>query len=44
MIAGRFGENRELLFEVELMASNNERFSVEVLLDTDSKSYCYLFC
>lgn len=34
MIAGRFGENRELLFEVELMAFSGERFSVEVLFDT----------
>ena len=34
MIVGRFGENRELLFEVELIASNKERLAVEVLLDT----------
>ncbi len=34
MIAGRFGENGELLFEVELMASSGDRFKVEVLLDT----------
>lgn len=34
MVNGRFGENGELLFEVELIASSGERFSVEVLLDT----------
>lgn len=34
MIAGRFGENRELLFEVKLMAANGEQFYTEVLLDT----------
>ncbi len=34
MIAGRFGENGELLFEVKLIASSGEQFSVEVLLDT----------
>ena len=34
MISGRFGENGELLFEIELIASNGEVFPVEVLLDT----------
>ena len=34
MIPGRFGENGELLFEVELMAANGEQFCIEVLLDT----------
>jgi predicted aspartyl protease len=34
MISGRFGENGELLFEIELIAANGERFPVEVLLDT----------
>lgn len=34
MIAGRFGENGELFFEAELMASNGEGFGIEVLLDT----------
>ena len=34
MISGRFGEYGELFFEIELMASNGEIFSVEVLLDT----------
>lgn len=34
MIAGEFGSNGELLFEIELIAANGERFPVEVLLDT----------
>ena len=34
MISGWFGENGELFFEIELIASNGERFPVEVLLDT----------
>ena len=34
MIVGRFGENGELFFEIELIAANNERFAVEALLDT----------
>ncbi|MFB2974404.1 aspartyl protease [Aerosakkonema sp. BLCC-F183] len=34
MIAGRFGEDGELLFEIELIANNGERFPVEALLDT----------
>ena len=34
MISGRFGENGQLFFEIELIASNGDRFSVEVLLDT----------
>lgn len=34
MIAGRFSENRELLFEVKLMVANGEQFYTEVLLDT----------
>ncbi|MCP2729761.1 aspartyl protease [Limnofasciculus baicalensis] len=34
MISGRFGENGELFFEIELIASNGEYFSVEVVLDT----------
>ena len=34
MISGRFGENGELFFEIELIASNGEVFPVEVLLDT----------
>lgn len=34
MIAGRFGENGELFFEIELIAASFERFSIEALLDT----------
>ncbi len=34
MIVGRFGENGELFFEIELIAANSERFAVEALLDT----------
>lgn len=34
MIAGRFGENGELLFEIELVAATGESFLVEALLDT----------
>lgn len=34
MISGRFGENGELFFEIELIASNGDSFPVEVLLDT----------
>ena len=34
MILGRFGEIGELLFELELIASDGERYPSEVLLDT----------
>ena len=34
MISGWFGENGELFFEIELIASNGEIFPVEVMLDT----------
>lgn len=34
MITGRFGDTGQLLFEIELIASDGERFPVEVLLDT----------
>lgn len=34
MISGEFGSNGEILFEIELIAANGERFPVEVLLDT----------
>lgn len=34
MIVGRFGENGELLFEIDLIAANGEQFPLEVLLDT----------
>lgn len=31
---GRFGDNKELFFEIQLVAANNEKFYVEALLDT----------
>jgi predicted aspartyl protease len=34
MIAGRFGENGELFFEIEFLTVDGERFSTEALLDT----------
>ncbi|NJK75549.1 MAG: aspartyl protease [Oscillatoriales cyanobacterium RU_3_3] len=34
MISGWFGENGELFFEIELIASNGDIFPVEVMLDT----------
>jgi len=34
MIVGRFGDNGELFFELELVAVNGEHFPVEGLLDT----------
>lgn len=34
MIAGSFGDNGELLFEIQLVAANDDEFSVEALLDT----------
>ena len=34
MIVSRFGENGELLFEIDLIAANGEQFPIEVLLDT----------
>ncbi|MBW4617735.1 MAG: aspartyl protease [Desmonostoc vinosum HA7617-LM4] len=34
MIDGRFGDNGELLFEIQLVAVNGERFEVEALFDT----------
>ena len=34
MISGRFGDNGELFFEVQLIAANGEDFSVEALFDT----------
>lgn len=34
MIAGRFGENGELLFEIELISITSESFYIEALLDT----------
>ncbi len=32
MISGRFGDNGELFFEVQLIGANGEDFSVEALL------------
>ncbi len=34
MIAGRFGDIGELLFEIELIAADGESYPIEVLLDT----------
>ena len=34
MIAGRFGDNGELFFSVEMGAANGEQFEVEAILDT----------
>lgn len=34
MIVGRFGENGELFFDLELIAADGEQLPVEVLLDT----------
>lgn len=34
MIQGRFGEEDELIFEIDLIAGNGEIFSVDVMLDT----------
>ena len=34
MISGWFGDNGQLFFEIELIASNGEIFPVEVMLDT----------
>ncbi|MGL5083149.1 MAG: aspartyl protease [Microcoleaceae cyanobacterium] len=34
MIQGRFGPKNELIFPIELIAANGERFEVEAMLDT----------
>lgn len=34
MIEGKFGEIGELIFEVDLIATDGERFPIDVLLDT----------
>ncbi|MEH1981059.1 MAG: aspartyl protease [Nostoc sp.] len=34
MIAGRFGNNGELFFEIQLVVANGEQFEVEAMLDT----------
>lgn len=34
MIAGRFGDNGELFFSIQMVAANSEQFEVEAILDT----------
>lgn len=34
MIEGRFADNKELFFEIELVATNGEKFCIEALFDT----------
>jgi predicted aspartyl protease len=34
MIEGRFTDDKELLFDIELVAINGEKFPIEALLDT----------
>lgn len=34
MISGKFGEIGELIFEIDLIAADGERYPIEVLLDT----------
>ncbi len=34
MIDGRFGDNKELFFEIQLVSADDEDFCVEALLDT----------
>ncbi|MBD2500553.1 aspartyl protease [Anabaena azotica] len=34
MISGQFGELGELIFEIEIISSDEDSFSIEVLLDT----------
>jgi predicted aspartyl protease len=34
MIAGRFGNNGELFFEIQLVVASGEQFEVEAMLDT----------
>lgn len=34
MISGRFGDIGELIFEIDLIAADGERFTIDVLLDT----------
>ncbi|MEC4812535.1 MAG: hypothetical protein SAK29_04565 [Scytonema sp. PMC 1069.18] len=34
MISGRFGDNKELFFEIQLVTANGEEFLVEALFDT----------
>ncbi|GAA6616800.1 hypothetical protein [Scytonema sp. NUACC26] len=42
MISGRFGEIGELIFEIELIAADEERYPIEVVLDTLSRSLLLL--
>ena len=34
MMEGQFGDNKELFFEIQLVAANGEIFSIEALFDT----------
>ncbi len=34
MISGKFGEISELIFEIDLIATDEERYPIDVLLDT----------
>ncbi|MBD2181241.1 aspartyl protease [Aerosakkonema funiforme] len=34
MISGRFGDIGELIFEIDLIAADGERFTIDALLDT----------
>lgn len=34
MISGKFGEIGELIFEIDLIAADGERFTIDALLDT----------
>ncbi|BDA66959.1 unknown protein [Calothrix sp. PCC 7716] len=34
MIEGRFTDDKELIFDIELVATNGEKFKIEALLDT----------
>lgn len=34
MIEGRFTDDKELIFDIELVATNGEKFPIEALLDT----------
>lgn len=34
MMEGRFGDNKELFFDIQLVAANGEKFYIEALFDT----------
>ncbi|MHC5728683.1 MAG: hypothetical protein ACYTXY_32120 [Nostoc sp.] len=36
---GRFGNNGELFFEIQLLVANGEQFEVEAMLDTGFTSF-----